>query len=683
MRASLAHVHVGAAGLRATPRPNGARGTVFSCLSESSLARARMIRLVLTACVLAALVVPARAGGDTAGDRVDLRRVSFDQSTDGSSLVARMHTSARVRAYSVDQDGGTVELVLYRARLAPSLERAAARMPVRSYRTEAGGDRVTVRFEIDPSVNVRAYPDRESADLLLSFSAAPRPRAMAWGGGRARRPVRPIEPAPVAAIPTPTASDAVLPAPPQSGALQADLSSSAAHWRLDTIVLDAGHGGRDAGGVGIGTTDRDVAFAVVRRLGPMIERELGVKVVYTRSTDTFVELRERGRIANRSGGKLFISVHGNAGPASARGTETFFLAPRGSASARDVMERENSVIQLESDPSFYDGYTSGGDILASLAMSAYQEESQHLARLIEGEFQASGRHSRGVKQNNFAVLWGASMPAVLVEVGFVTNPDEARFLSSSDGPGADGAVDLQRHPGLQADLRARPATWRARRANVRLVSGSRWLDPIATPSAVLDRSPTAHVVSVLASARRDGHTARLLDAVLAGRPGRRFDLGALRVEGYDYGAEADDDFLVVANAVAEADAVVFATPVYWYAMSGPLKQFFDRLTDLVTVRKSLGRRLSGRTVWVVACGSAPALPEGFEVPFWATAAYFGMSYGGALYVPMQEGQPLSPRSRPSRRAERRRSEPPCSPGPRDPRRACWRRPPAGRSALER
>ena len=408
-----------------------------------------MIRPVLLAAALVALAAPARA------DRaVNLERVSFSQSADGTGLVARLHTSARVRAYSVDQEGGTLELVLYRARLAPSVERASAPAPVRSYRIDADGDRVTVRFEIDPSVNVRAYPDRESADLLLSFSAASRPRPMAWGGGVPRRPTarpEPSWPAPPPARPAvrpaperarPAAADArptpAQPARPADRAVsdpssQASVSSSAAHWRLDTIVLDAGHGGRDAGGVGIGTTDRDVAFGVVRKLGPMLERELGVRVVYTRSTDTFVELRERGRIANRSGGKLFISVHGNAGPASARGTETFFLAPRGSASARDVMERENSVIELESDPSYYNGYAEGGDILASLAMSAYQEESQHLARLIEGEFVASGRHSRGVKQNNFIVLWAASMPAVLVEVGFVTNPDEARLLSSSAG----------------------------------------------------------------------------------------------------------------------------------------------------------------------------------------------------------------------------------------------------------
>ena len=361
------------------------------------------------ACLALALVAgPAHA-------LVDLERVSFDSAGDG--VVARVQTSERVRAYSVDQVGGVLEVVLYRTQLSPSLRQEAAEGPIRGYQFETAPDRVLLRFEADPSFNVRAYPDLESDDLLLSFSRRPRPRSGTWGSV-----IAPVEPEPVM---TGTG--------PIPGGEAVEVQVGGENWRLDTIVLDAGHGGRDAGGVGIGTTDRDVAFAVVNRLGPMIERELGINVVYTRETDTFVELRERGRIANREGGKLFISVHGNAGPASAHGTETYFLAPRGSDNARDVMERENGVIELESDPSLYADFHDEGDILASLAMSAYQEESQYLAGLIEAEFVNAGRRSRGVKQNNFIVLWAASMPAVLVEVGFVTNPDEARYLSSSEG----------------------------------------------------------------------------------------------------------------------------------------------------------------------------------------------------------------------------------------------------------
>ena len=382
-----------------------------------------MSRLVLL--LLALVATPA-----SAGVRIDVERVSFDQSPGGDALVARVHTSSRVRAYSVDQEGGALELVLYRTHLAPSVERERAVFPVRDYHVQADEDRVVVRFEVADGVHVRAYPDRDSDDLLLSFSSTPRPRRQAWGGGRPGREPR-ASAAAVTPVPAAPAATGVGPVP---GGESIPVAPGAERWRLDTIVLDAGHGGHDAGGVGIGTTDRDVALAVITRLGPMIERELGVRVVYTRDDNTFVELRERGRIANRSGGKLFISVHGNsAGSSSARGTETFFLAPRGQGNARSVMERENSVIELESDPSLYADFHDEDDILASLAMSAYQEESQHLARLIEGEFVRDGRHSRGVKQDNFIVLWAASMPAVLVEVGFVTNPEEARYLSSRDG----------------------------------------------------------------------------------------------------------------------------------------------------------------------------------------------------------------------------------------------------------
>ncbi|WP_412060883.1 N-acetylmuramoyl-L-alanine amidase family protein [Rubrivirga sp. IMCC45206] len=395
-----------------------------------------MLRFALAVFLLVA-VPPASADvPPVPGARIDVERVSFDQREGG--LVARVQTSDRVRAYSIDQADGALTLVLYRAQLAPAVAQASSVWPVRGYRLGADADKVTVRFEVDEGVSVRAYPDRDSDDLLVSFSAAPQPRRTQWGGGVASESVasEPVVREPVAERPAPTPRRAVpaedvAPTPPAApGPIDA---AGAEHWRLDTIVLDAGHGGHDAGGVGIGTTDRDVAFAVVRALGPMIERELGVNVVYTRDTDTFVEVRDRGRIANQEGGKLFISVHGNAGPSSAYGTETFFLAPRGSARASEVMKRENAVIELESDPSYYADFADGGDILRSLAMSAYQEESQHLATLIEGEFVRAGRRSRGVKQDNFMVLWAASMPAVLVEVGFVTNPDEARLLSSRAG----------------------------------------------------------------------------------------------------------------------------------------------------------------------------------------------------------------------------------------------------------
>ncbi|MDT7855078.1 N-acetylmuramoyl-L-alanine amidase [Rubrivirga sp. S365] len=285
---------------------------------------------------------------------------------------------------------------------------------------------------VRPDLPANAAPARTPA-------ARPSPRPAPRAEPPRRQPPRPAAPAP---RPMPTVDPAPTqprPAPPvASGALEAQAPDvdlpDASRWQLDTVVLDAGHGGQDHGAVGHGTSDKEVAWGVVSRLGPMIERELGVRVVYTRDDDTFVELRERGRIANRSNGKLFISVHANAaGSSSASGTETFFLAPHRESSAKDVMDRENSVIELESQPELYEDFDDQGDILQAMAMSAYQEESQTLAGLIEREFVASGRSSRGVKQAGFIVLWAASMPAVLVETGFVTNPGDARLLSSDAG----------------------------------------------------------------------------------------------------------------------------------------------------------------------------------------------------------------------------------------------------------
>jgi multimeric flavodoxin WrbA len=140
------------------------------------------------------------------------------------------------------------------------------------------------------------------------------------------------------------------------------------------------------------------------------------------------------------------------------------------------------------------------------------------------------------------------------------------------------------------------------------------------------------VLVILGSARGDSHTRALVDAVLAGRPATRIDLRDLEIHQYEYGQPPDrDDFSTVAEAMATHSVILLATPVYWYAMSGRMKVLFDRFTDLVTVRKELGRQLKDRTIFVVACGSEPELPEGFEVPFRETAAYLHMSYGGAFY----------------------------------------------------
>jgi putative NADPH-quinone reductase len=138
---------------------------------------------------------------------------------------------------------------------------------------------------------------------------------------------------------------------------------------------------------------------------------------------------------------------------------------------------------------------------------------------------------------------------------------------------------------------------------------------------------------ILGSARPDGETRRAIDLAFAPKAIDLVVLPDFAIGGYDYQhINAQDDFAAIAHRMAETDHVIFATPVYWYAMSAPLKIFFDRLTDMTENLKGLGKSLAGRRVWVIATGVESALPEGFEVPFARTADYFGMRYRGAAYL---------------------------------------------------
>jgi multimeric flavodoxin WrbA len=138
---------------------------------------------------------------------------------------------------------------------------------------------------------------------------------------------------------------------------------------------------------------------------------------------------------------------------------------------------------------------------------------------------------------------------------------------------------------------------------------------------------------ILGSARPDGETRRAVDIAFPPGTASLIILPNHAIGGYDYGhANAGDDFAAIANAMVVAPAIVFATPVYWYAMSAPLKIFFDRLTDLTENLKAKGKALPGKPVWVIATGTDAELPEGFEIPFARTADYFGMPYRGAAYL---------------------------------------------------
>ena len=137
----------------------------------------------------------------------------------------------------------------------------------------------------------------------------------------------------------------------------------------------------------------------------------------------------------------------------------------------------------------------------------------------------------------------------------------------------------------------------------------------------------------LGSARTDGETRKAVDIAFPPGAAELVVLPDFTIGGYDYKHfNSDDAFGGIALRMAEAEKIVFATPVYWYTMSAPMKIFFDRLTDMTENLKSVGKQLAGKSVWVIATGTETVLPEGFEVPFARTAGYFGMTYRGSAYL---------------------------------------------------
>jgi len=214
---------------------------------------------------------------------------------------------------------------------------------------------------------------------------------------------------------------------------------SADKWNFDVIVIDAGHGGKDPGAIGIDKLkEKEVTLAVALKLGEIIKKEMpDVSVVYTRKEDSFIDLYKRGKIANENNGKLFISIHCNATkkkPTDVNGTEVYLLRPGRTEEAIDIAEMENSVIEYEDNPQRYEKLTDENFILVSMAHSAYMKYSEKFAELLHKEFDANLKlKSRGVKQAGFYVLVGASMPSVLVETGFISNKDDAKFLKSAAG----------------------------------------------------------------------------------------------------------------------------------------------------------------------------------------------------------------------------------------------------------
>lgn len=213
-----------------------------------------------------------------------------------------------------------------------------------------------------------------------------------------------------------------------------------------TLVIDAGHGGHDAGARGAFSYEKNINLNVALAFGRYVERNCpDVKVVYTRKTDVFIPLHTRADIANKNKADLFVSIHTNALPGGkiSRGMETYTLGMHRASDNFDVAKRENSVILIEKDyKQHYEGFdpnSSESYIMFEFMQDKNMEQSVEMARLVQKRTCAiANRQNKGVKQAGFLVLRETSMPSCLIELGFITTADEERYLNSKDGIDALG-----------------------------------------------------------------------------------------------------------------------------------------------------------------------------------------------------------------------------------------------------
>lgn len=211
-------------------------------------------------------------------------------------------------------------------------------------------------------------------------------------------------------------------------------------FTLKTVVIDAGHGGKDPGAIGQSkTNEKDIALVVALKLGDYIQKQYpSVNVIYTRKTDVFLELHERAAIANKNKADLFIAVHVNSSPnKETYGTSTYVLGLHRTEANLEVAKRENSVINLEDDKDKnydFDPNTPEGHIIMSMKQNAFLDQSIDFASKVENQFENyAKRKSLGVKQAGFYVLYKTAMPSILAEIGFISNAEEEKYLNSVKG----------------------------------------------------------------------------------------------------------------------------------------------------------------------------------------------------------------------------------------------------------
>ncbi len=367
----------------------------------------------------------------TVSAQTHLERVSKAERSDGLGYVVRYHLSSPVDSFKVLQPApDLVQMELFGS----GIDTTGIQLPteegkiqeVRLYKLEESYG-VDIYLDSDVWVTSKAYIDKNGSDILLALTKADEYDVKVFTQQfLARNWYKDINP-----------EDALELAPVEIPVPQPDNSYNQVRDKLkfDTIVIDPGHGGHDPGNIGYrGAKEKDVVLAISKKLGGYINEYLpDVKVIYTRDDDTFIDLEERGPIGNKHEGDLFVSIHANAfEKTSVRGTEVFFLGMHRNQTSFEIMKHENQVFNTSGHD--YVELTEEDLMIYELAHAGYIATSERISTMIDHQFtNRAGRKSRGVKQAGFVVLYGAAMPAMLVEVGFLTNPSEQRFLSSDYG----------------------------------------------------------------------------------------------------------------------------------------------------------------------------------------------------------------------------------------------------------
>jgi len=363
-------------------------------------------------------------------DTLQIERISFTPRSDGLGYVIRFHHSTRLDSFKIIQPASDlIQLELFH----PEMDTVGIGFPnfdediqeIRLYELENSYG-VDIYLGQQLQVTSRAYPDMQSQDLLVALSyASPREVELFTQQFLAKNWYLSVNPD--------DALDITSPLP--SADLEEGYSEVKDKLKFDTIIIDPGHGGHDPGNIGYRKVkEKDVVLAISKKLGAYIEEYLpDVKVIYTREDDRYVDLEERGSIANRVEGDLFVSIHADGWTSSSvYGSSVFFLGLHRSRESFEVMKRENSVFNTHQDELF--NLTEEDLLIYELAHSGYIATSERIAYMVEEQFRTrANRKSRGVKQAGFVVLYQASMPALLIETGFLTNPAEQRFLSSDYG----------------------------------------------------------------------------------------------------------------------------------------------------------------------------------------------------------------------------------------------------------